>query len=99
MFLDTSQIWKDNSFPCRVSVKIVAELTPETAVPVLDLCSQLEFFDHLKTSNWGILFKTAPRAIKSSDGEIILDAILGAIKQPIVRPVDYQKLARRIRKR
>jgi hypothetical protein len=36
-FRDTATVWKDESFPCRVKVKVVAKLTPETGVPVKDM--------------------------------------------------------------
>jgi hypothetical protein len=35
-FRDTATIWKDESFPCRVKVKVIAKLTPETGIPVRD---------------------------------------------------------------
>jgi hypothetical protein len=35
-FKDSSTIWKDEEFPCRLGVKVVASLTPETAVPVFE---------------------------------------------------------------
>ena len=31
-FKDNSPIWKDEDFPCRLNVKVVAELTPEEIV-------------------------------------------------------------------
>ena len=33
-FKDTTPIWKDDEFPCRVRVRSLATLTPETAGPV-----------------------------------------------------------------
>ena len=35
-FKDTSPIWRDEDFPCRLKVKAVVTLTPATAVPVLE---------------------------------------------------------------
>src|SRR5687768_11163217 len=40
-YRDSSIIWKDEDFPCRLGVKILVELTPETAVPVHDLKEKL----------------------------------------------------------
>jgi predicted RNA-binding protein len=33
-FKDNSIIWKDEEFPCRLKVKTIVALTPNTAVPV-----------------------------------------------------------------
>jgi predicted RNA-binding protein len=46
-FRDTATIWKDESFPCRVKVKVVAKLTPETGVPVKEMKDQLSVFSRL----------------------------------------------------
>jgi hypothetical protein len=43
-FRDTAPIWKDESFPCRVKVKVVAKLTPETGVPVKEMKDQLSLY-------------------------------------------------------
>ncbi len=36
-FWDETPIWKDATFPCRVNVKIIVRLEPDTAVPVQQL--------------------------------------------------------------
>jgi predicted RNA-binding protein len=36
-FRDNTQIWKEDEFPCRVRVKLLVDLTPETAVPIFEL--------------------------------------------------------------
>ena len=36
-YWDETPIWKDELFPCRMKVKVVAALTPETAVPIFEL--------------------------------------------------------------
>lgn len=46
-YKDRTPIWKDEDFPCRMKVKIVAELQPDTAVPVLELRDRLTFFQNL----------------------------------------------------
>jgi predicted RNA-binding protein len=48
-FKGSSPIWKDEDFPCRVKVKAVVVLTPETAVPVLELRDRLSFFREMKS--------------------------------------------------
>src|SRR5207248_10448916 len=43
-FRDTTIIWKDEDFPCRVKVKVIAKLTSETGVPVKEMKDQLSVF-------------------------------------------------------
>ena len=48
-FRDATPIWKDEDFPCRVWVKVLITLKPETAVPVLDLKDRLSIFRDLSS--------------------------------------------------
>lgn len=95
-FRDNTPIWKDEDFPCRVKVKAVATLTPETAVPVHELRGQLTAFQDLTNPHaWTGYFRGSPAKWKTSDGEAVLAAVLDAAENPIIRPVDAAKLARR----
>lgn len=95
-FKDDTPIWKFDTFPCRMEVKIVTSLEPETAVPVLDLKDRLAIFDNIKNPNrWGILFRGSPKKLILQDGEEIVKTIQFAAKNPIKRPVDPKKLARK----
>ncbi|MAF64044.1 MAG: hypothetical protein CMJ84_00105 [Planctomycetes bacterium] len=95
-FRDPTPRWKDDVFPCRLRVTIVAALTPETAVPVFELRDQLSVFRNLKNpSAWTGSFRGSPRKWKASDGETVVKAVLGAQQHPVHRPVDPKKLARR----
>jgi len=97
-FKDDSPIWKDEIFPSRVRVKVVVALTPETAVPVFNLRDRLSVFQNLKSPHaWTGHFRGSPVKWKASDGEAVVDALLKAKKNPIVRPVEAAKLARRPR--
>ena len=97
-FEDNSPIWKDENFPCRVKVKSVIKLTPETAVPVHELKDRLTIFQNLKNPNaWTGHFRGSPARWKSSDGEAVVKALQTAERAPVVRPVDKAKLARRPR--
>lgn len=97
-FWDESPIWKDEQFPCRVRVKVVVSLTPETAVPVLQLKDQLSVFQDLVSPNaWTGHFRGSPARWKASDGAAVVDAVLEAERNPVVRPVDPAKMARRPR--
>ena len=49
-YLDESEegrIWAKNLYPSRLPVRIELELTPETAVPVKDMVSELSVFEVL----------------------------------------------------
>lgn len=72
---DLSRIWEQALFPCRVEVKIVASIPPEAGVPVLSISKDLRMFDYMKTPNWGLLFRVAPRELHPSDGELIINAV------------------------
>lgn len=77
-----TQIWKQATFPHRVNVKPIASLTPDAGIPVLSLSQQLRLFDNLKSPNWGLLFRTAPRELYPEDGHLITSAIQAA-QQPL----------------
>lgn len=60
-FQDDTPIWSEGQFPSRVQVEVIHALTPETAVPVLDLREQLSVFRNLSNPNyWSGAFR-APR--------------------------------------
>ena len=93
-FKDDSPIWEYDAFPSRLGVKIINQLEPETAVPVLDLKEKLSIFQNLKNPNsWGILFRGSPKKLTPEDGEQIVKAIQYAVKNPVRRKVDRKKLA------
>ncbi len=95
-FKDSSPIWKDEEFPCRLKVKPVVMLTPETAVPVSELRDRLSMFRDMKSAiAWTGHFRGSPAKWNPSDGEAVLEALSEAKKNPTTRPVDAAKLARR----
>jgi hypothetical protein len=95
-FKDSSPIWKDEEFPCRFKVKAVVLLTPETAVPVHELRDSLTVFRELGSPiAWTGHFRGSPAKWKTADGETVVEALLEAKKNPVSRPVDAAKLARR----
>jgi len=97
-FKDSSPIWKDEDFPCRLKVKAVVSLEPETAVPVSELRDRLSMFQHMKSPiAWTGHFRGSPAKWSQSDGEAVLAALLEAKNNPVARSVDPAKLARRPR--
>lgn len=95
-FKDLSVIWKDEQFPCRLKVKPVVTLTPETAIPVSELRDRLSIFRDMKSPlAWTGRFRGSPARWSASDGEAVVAAVIEAKKNPTKRPVDAAKLARR----
>jgi hypothetical protein len=92
-FRDSAPIWKDDAFPCRVSVKFIAMLTPETGIPVKDMKEQLSVFQTEGGAlAWTGHFRASPTKWKTSDGEAVVDAVLQGAESPVVRPIDPSKL-------
>jgi hypothetical protein len=86
-------IWTDDDFPCRLEVKPIVLLTPETAIPVHELRNQLSCFENLKSPHaWTGHFRASPSKWKRADGEAVLKALLEAKENPVIRPVDTRKL-------
>ena len=97
-YKETTPIWKDEEFPCRLKVKIAIALTPETAVPVRELSDKLSFLKDMDSSAaWTGHFRGSPAKWKIPDGEAVLAALTEAERKPVRRPVDPAKLARRPR--
>jgi hypothetical protein len=96
-FQDTKLIWGREPFPARVRVRIVVQLTPETAVPVLELREVLSIFrgDQESRGYWTGFVRSSPSKWKETDGEAVVKAIQAAKTNPIERPFDPAKLAYR----
>jgi hypothetical protein len=97
-FRDTVRIWSSDLFPARLPVKVLIQLTPETAVPVYDLRDQLSFFqDSPDSPAWTGHFRGSPNRVKEADGRVILNALEQAQANPRVLPVDPKKLRKKIK--
>ncbi len=97
-YLDSKQIWREEVFPCRLRVSVLIALTPETAVPVMELRGQLTAFRNLTYHTaWTGAFRTSPSKWEPADGKAVVAALLGAQRNPVSRPVDPRKFARRPR--
>ncbi len=95
-YWDETPIWKDEVFPCRTKVETIAALTPETAVPIFDLKEQLTIFQDLKSPGaWTGHVRGSPAKWDDLDGEAVVYAVMEAVENPVKRPVDASKLARR----
>lgn len=92
-FNDSSKIWSDDIFPCRVNVKVLIALSPDVSIPVISLKDQLSVFENLKSpAAWTGHFRGSPAKWKDQDGEVIYKSLLQAQSNPIRRPIDEKKL-------
>jgi len=92
-FWDTTRIWSEESFPCRLSVRVIVSLAPETAVPVHHLSDELSVFKNLTHPHaWTGHFRGSPTHWSVSDGEAVVRALHDAEKSPEERPFDPRKL-------
>ena len=91
-YKDTSPLWKDDTFPCRVKVKTIIQLTPETAIPITQLKDQLSIFHNQENPRaWIGHVRGSPTKWKAADGEAIVNALLEAKNNPIIRPIAKHK--------
>jgi hypothetical protein len=90
-FQDTTPIWKAD-YPARIPVRVVEQLTPETAVPALSLRDRMSLFAGLTNPNkWSIYFRSSPGHLSAEDGAIVEEAIRDAKLHPVYRPVKPTK--------
>lgn len=95
-YKDNSIIWKDDDFPCRLNVKVVVALTPETGIPVIEMREQLSIFQNLKSPfAWTGHFRGSPAKWKISDAQIVVEAIQLAESDPVQRPFDRARLLKK----
>jgi predicted RNA-binding protein len=95
-YKDTTTIWAYDVFPCRVDVKIIVGLSPETSILIKDLQNELSIFKNIKSpKSWSGAVRGSPSKWKQSDGDIILAALLDAKEHPVIHLVDQHKLSKK----
>lgn len=91
-FKDTTPIWKQDVFPCRLKVKPIVQLSPETGMPITHLRDQLSIFENLNSPfAWTGHVRGSPTKWQNSDGEIVVNALKDVQQNPIVRPITKSK--------
>jgi len=94
-YTDDETIWEDQAFPVRFDVDMIHHLTPETAVPVMNLKDKLTIFKDLKSKHaWTGFFRGSPASFNYEDGKIIFEAIEEAVKNPVALEYDDKKYYR-----
>ena len=72
-----SELWADEVYKCRVRVKPVVTLTPETAVPILQLRGRLTFLPGTRRRRTGHV-RSSPTRWSDADGQVVVEAVLAA---------------------
>ncbi|MCH7547038.1 MAG: hypothetical protein IID30_11625 [Planctomycetes bacterium] len=94
-YRDDAEIWKEETFPVRFSVKPQIILQPENGIPMEDLEGKVSFFpEGEKYHRWSGAIRNSPTKYKHQDGEVIADFLKQAADNPVLRPVDPKKLKR-----
>ena len=94
---DRSRLLKDADFPVRFEVLPLILLDPEHGVPMDELLGRVDFFagpEH-KGKFKGFVRQSPNLFRRPQDGALILELLNRAKREPIVRPVDPKKLARK----
>lgn len=94
---DKTRIWRDEEFPVRFEVKPMVILDPEHGVPMQELQGQVDFFRGPDDSGkFKGFVRMSPNPFrKGEDGRLILELLRRAQSEPVSRPVDPRKLARK----
>lgn len=94
---DKTPIWKFDDFPVRFSVRPMVQLEAEIGLPLSDLLGRVAFYQSSKDEGGykGFLRGSPSRFHRSEDGKLILDLLRQAEANPVSRPVDLKKLARK----
>jgi hypothetical protein len=94
---DKRNIWKEQDFPVRFNVKPLVLLEPENGIPMAQLEGRVKFFQSAKDRGKfrGFVRSSLGLFEDLKDGELIHLSLIEAEKNPVSRPVDAKKLARK----
>jgi hypothetical protein len=94
---DKKRIWQFDDFPERLSVKPIVLLSPEHGVPMEELEGKVDFYrSRADRPGFNGFLRMSPNRFKrGNDGDLVLNLLRTAERQPISRPVDARKLARK----
>jgi len=94
---DARKIWQEQDFPVRFEVKPLIVLDPEHGIPMEQLESRVKFYAGPKDRGKfkGFVRSSLRKFDDPKDGELILAMLREAEKNPVSRPVDPKKLARK----
>jgi hypothetical protein len=72
-YLDDKPIWKNEVYPCRVDVQVLASLTAAQGVPIRRLRNRLTI---LESRSWGMHFYASPSRFNLKDATVVLKEIM-----------------------
>lgn len=97
-YMDRTPIWAEEDFPCRLPVKVLISLDPDTAIPVRLLSERLSYFAKGEGSMaWTGHFRGSPFREKEADALVVVEALEEARCNPVARPFNPMKLRRKTR--
>jgi len=79
-YLDMTPIWKEEVFPCRADVKLIASLPLNEAISIHRFHDELSIF---QVPFWSLYVMASPAKWKPEDGKIVEAAILAAAGVPV----------------
>jgi hypothetical protein len=94
---NNDRIWKDQEFPIRFDVRPLMLLEPEHGIPMEQLLGKVSFFATAKDKGkFRGFVRGSPNLFRNTpDAELILSLLRQAEQNPVSRPVDAKKLARK----
>ena len=94
---NTARIWQDDEYPVRLQVKPLVMLAPENGIPMGELEGKVSFYSSLRDKGkYRGFVRTSPnRFAEPKDAELILSLLSHAAQNPVSRPVDPKKLAKK----
>lgn len=94
---NNDRIWKDREFPIRFDVRPLMLLEPEHGIPMEQLQGKVSFFASAKDKGkFRGFVRGSPNLFRNApDAELILSLLRQAEQNPVSRPVDPKKLARK----
>ena len=94
---DDSKIWSIADFPSRLTVKPIIMLEPENGIPMSKLEGHVEFYEGPSDKGkFKGFVRRSPNLFKcEKDGEYIVNLLKQAQVNPVSRPVDPKKFARK----
>ncbi len=94
---DTRKIWQEQDFPVRFDVKPLVLLDPEHGIPMEQLEGRVKFYVGPKDRGKfkGFIRSSLRRFEDPKDGELVFSMLRQMEENPVSRPVDPKKLARK----
>jgi len=94
---DEQKIWSVADFPARVEVKPLVMLEPVNGIPMSELEGKVEFYQSVadRPGYKGFVRRSPYLFRRPGDGELVMQLLRQAQANPVSRPVDPLKLARK----